>query len=280
MQRDEYNNIESIKNLKIKNNKININDKILIKDINIREENNQIYEYKIPFDKNKFIPEIIKKDKETSLKPLVIDIFNFKDKLLSNENPKEIIDNVKIEKNYIILKYDSKKYETKNEILSIIENNYLLSKINTDKIRYNYRNIIEKETILNNKILSTEDEIINSKNENFLNLPKRLDKYTLNQIPEKIKEENKINLNDNMDTITTIQLKETKYIMNEEKNKIVNKFLVKEKPKELKTYNIKSNYILEEYSNTKNLNNLQLINNDYRIFLPEYIKRTAKYNRK
>ena len=71
MQRDEYNNIESIKNLKIKNNKININDKILIKDINIREENNQIYEYKIPFDKNKFIPEIIKKDKETSLKPLV-----------------------------------------------------------------------------------------------------------------------------------------------------------------------------------------------------------------
>ena len=300
MQRDEYNNIESIKNLKIKNNKININDKILIKDINIniREENNQIYEYKIPFDKNKFIPEIIKKDKETSLKPLVIDIFNFKDKLLSNENPKEIIDNVKIEKNYIILKYDSKKYETKNEILSIIENNYLLSKINTDKIRYNYRNIIEKETILNNKIMSTEDEIINSKNENFLNLPKRLDKYTLNQIPEKIKEENKINLNDNMDTITTIQLKETKYILNEEKNKIVipkinlnsfilnpieikkqfNKFLVKEKPKEIKPYDIKSNYFLEKYSNTKKLNNLQLINNDYRIFLPEYIKRTSKYN--
>ena len=139
IQKDESNNIENIKNVKIKNNKININDKILIKDIDIREEN---YEYKIPFNKKKFISKIIKKGKDTSLKPLNIDIFDYKNKLLSKENAKEIINNAKIEKNYIILEYDSKK-ETKNNKLSIIENNYLLSKINIDKIRYNYTNIIE-----------------------------------------------------------------------------------------------------------------------------------------
>ena len=295
---DELNNIGDIKNLKIKNEKINMNDIISLKNIEIKEENNKLYEYKKSFNNLDLIPAIITKNESLSLKPLEIDIFNYKDKLLVKENPKEIKDNINIEKNYMILEYHYKK-ENKDDKLSLINNNYLLSKINIDKIRYNYKNTLENEEISNNKSFILSDETINSTYKNYLNLPKKLSKYHLNQSLEKVKLEDKINLNDKIDIrANNIKLKVEKYILNKDKNKITiprinvhslvlnpiemnlifKKLSKNEKPKEFKVYDIKTDYIKEKYSNIKDLKNLQIIKNDYQIFLSKYFKKPKENN--
>ena len=295
---DELNNIGDIKNLKIKNEKINMNDIISLKNIEIKEENNKLYEYKKSFNNLDLIPAIITKNESLSLKPLEIDIFNYKDKLLVKENPKEIKDNINIEKNYMILEYHYKK-ENKDDKLSLINNNYLLSKINIDKIRYNYKNTLENEEISNNKSFILSDETINSTYKNYLNLPKKLSKYHLNQPLEKVKLEDKINLNDKIDIrANNIKLKVEKYILNKDKNKITiprinvhslvlnpiemnlifKKLSKNEKPKEFKVYDIKTDYIKEKYSNIKDLKNLQIIKNDYQIFLSKYFKKPKENN--
>ena len=295
---DELNNIGDIKNLKIKNEKINMNDIISLKNIEIKEENNKFYEYKKSFNNLDLIPAIITKNESLSLKPLEIDIFNYKDKLLVKENPKEIKDNINIEKNYMILEYHYKK-ENKDDKLSLINNNYLLSKINIDKIRYNYKNTLENEEISNNKSFILSDETINSTYKNYLNLPKKLSKYHLNQSLEKVKLEDKINLNDKIDIrANNIKLKVEKYILNKDKNKITiprinvhslvlnpiemnlifKKLSKNEKPKEFKVYDIKTDYIKEKYSNIKDLKNLQIIKNDYQIFLSKYFKKPKENN--
>ena len=295
---DELNNIGDIKNLKIKNEKINMNDIISLKNIEIKEENNKLYEYKKSFNNLDLIPAIITKNESLSLKPLEIDIFNYKDKLLVKENPKEIKDNINIEKNYMILEYHYKK-ENKDDKLSLINNNYLLSKINIDKIRYNYKNTLENEEISNNKSFILSDETINSTYKNYLNLPKKLSKYHLNQSLEKVKSEDKINLNDKIDIrANNIKLKVEKYILNKDKNKITiprinvhslvlnpiemnlifKKLSKNEKPKEFKVYDIKTDYIKEKYSNIKDLKNLQIIKNDYQIFLSKYFKKPKENN--
>ena len=295
---DELNNIGDIKNLKIKNEKINMNDIISLKNIEIKEENNKLYEYKKSFNNLDLIPAIITKNESLSLKPLEIDIFNYKDKLLVEENPKEIKDNINIEKNYMILEYHYKK-ENKDDKLSLINNNYLLSKINIDKIRYNYKNTLENEEISNNKSFILSDETINSTYKNYLNLPKKLSKYHLNQSLEKVKLEDKINLNDKIDIrANNIKLKVEKYILNKDKNKITipiinvhslvlnpiemnlifKKLSKNEKPKEFKVYDIKTDYIKEKYYNIKDLKNLQIIKNDYQIFLSKYFKKPKENN--
>ena len=295
---DELNNIGDIKNLKIKNEKINMNDIISLKNIEIKEENNKLYEYKKSFNNLDLIPAIITKNESLSLKPLEIDIFNYKDKLLVKENPKEIKDNINIEKNYMILEYHYKK-ENKDDKLSLINNNYLLSKINIDKIRYNYKNTLENEEISNNKSFILSDETINSTYKNYLNLPKKLSKYHLNQSLEKVKLEDKINLNDKIDIrANNIKLKVEKYILNKDKNKITiprinvhslvlnpiemnlifKKLSKNEKPKEFKVYDIKTDYIKEKYYNIKDLKNLQIIKNDYQIFLSKYFKKPKENN--
>ena len=295
---DELNNIGDIKNLKIKNEKINMNDIISLKNIEIKEENNKLYEYKKSFNNLDLIPAIITKNESLSLKPLEIDIFNYKDKLLVEENPKEIKDNINIEKNYMILEYHYKK-ENKDDKLSLINHNYLLSKINIDKIRYNYKNTLENEEISNNKSFILSDETINSTYKNYLNLPKKLSKYHLNQSLEKVKLEDKINLNDKIDIrANNIKLKVEKYILNKDKNKITiprinvhslvlnpiemnlifKKLSKNEKPKEFKVYDIKTDYIKEKYYNIKDLKNLQIIKNDYQIFLSKYFKKPKENN--
>ena len=295
---DELNNIGDIKNLKIKNEKINMNDIISLKNIEIKEENNKLYEYKKSFNNLDLIPAIITKNESLSLKPLEIYTFNYKDKLLVKENPKEIKDNINIEKNYMILEYHYKK-ENKDDKLSLINNNYLLSKINIDKIRYNYKNTLENEEISNNKSFILSDETINSTYKNYLNLPKKLSKYHLNQSLEKVKLEDKINLNDKIDIrANNIKLKVEKYILNKDKNKITiprinvhslvlnpiemnlifKKLSKNEKPKEFKVYDIKTDYIKEKYSNIKDLKNLQIIKNDYQIFLSKYFKKPKENN--
>ena len=295
---DELNNIGDIKNLKIKNEKINMNDIISLKNIEIKEENNKLYEYKKSFNNLDLIPAIITKNESLSLKPLEIDIFNYKDKLSVKENPKEIKDNINIEKNYMILEYHYKK-ENKDDKLSLINNNYLLSKINIDKIRYNYKNTLENEEISNNKSFILSDETINSTYKNYLNLPKKLSKYHLNQSLEKVKLEDKINLNDKIDIrANNIKLKVEKYILNKDKNKITiprinvhslvlnpiemnlifKKLSKNEKPKEFKVYDIKTDYIKEKYYNIKDLKNLQIIKNDYQIFLSKYFKKPKENN--
>ena len=295
---DELNNIGDIKNLKIKNEKINMNDIISLKNIEIKEENNKLYEYKKSFNNLDLIPAIITKNESLSLKPLEIYTFNYKDKLLVKENPKEIKDNINIEKNYMILEYHYKK-ENKDDKLSLINNNYLLSKINIDKIRYNYKNTLENEEISNNKSFILSDETINSTYKNYLNLPKKLSKYHLNQSLEKVKLEDKINLNDKIDIrANNIKLKVEKYILNKDKNKITiprinvhslvlnpiemnlifKKLSKNEKPKEFKVYDIKTDYIKEKYYNIKDLKNLQIIKNDYQIFLSKYFKKPKENN--
>ena len=296
---DELNNIGDIKNLKIKNEKINMNDIISLKNIEIKEENNKLYEYKKSFNNLDLIPAIITKNESLSLKPLEIDIFNYKDKLLVKENPKEIEDNINIEKNYMILEYHYKKENKDDKLSSLINNNYLLSKINIDKIRYNYKNTLENEEISNNKSFIPSDETINSTYKNYLNLPKKLSKYHLNQSLEKVKLEDKINLNDKIDIrANNIKLKVEKYILNKDKNKITiprinvhslvlnpiemnlifKKLSKNEKPKEFKVYDIKTDYIKEKYSNIKDLKNLQIIKNDYQIFLSKYFKKPKENN--
>ena len=297
IQKDELNNIENIKNLNNKINKINITDEIKINDININIKNNNNYEYKKPNNKNNLIiiPEITTKNKETSLNPILIDIFKFKDKYcLTNEILKERYEPMKIKKDYINIK---NRYKNRNDKLPLLFNNYQLSEINTNKLRQNNINtIINNETILDDMNINLENEMINFKNKNNI-IPEKLNKYSLNQIPELIKTFKKINLTEKIEiSLDNIKLKKTNFILCEHKN-IINipkidtycsnlnpieinlpfkKYLNQENPKEIFNPNLKTDYILNKkytYFN-KEIKRIPIINNDYQIFIPKYFNKS------
>ena len=297
IQKDELNNIENIKNLNNKINKINITDEIKINDININIKNNNNYEYKKPNNKNNLIiiPEITTKNKETSLNPILIDIFKFKDKYcLTNEILKERYEPMKIKKDYINIK---NIYKNRNDNLPLLFNNYQLSEINTNKLRQNNINtIINNETILDDMNINLENEMINFKNKNNI-IPEKLNKYSLNQIPELIKTFKKINLTEKIEiSLDNIKLKKTNFILCEHKN-IINipkidtycsnlnpieinlpfkKYLNQENPKEIFNPNLKTDYILNKkytYFN-KEIKRIPIINNDYQIFIPKYFNKS------
>ena len=297
IQKDELNNIENIKNLNNKINKINITDEIKINDININIKNNNNYEYKKPNNKNNLIiiPEITTKNKETSLNPIEIDIFKFKDKYcLTNEILKERYEPMKIKKDYINIK---NRYKNRNDKLPLLFNNYQLSEINTNKLRQNNINtIINNETILDDMNINLENEMINFKNKNNI-IPEKLNKYSLNQIPELIKTFKKINLTEKIEiSLDNIKLKKTNFILCEHKN-IINipkidtycsnlnpieinlpfkKYLNQENPKEIFNPNLKTDYILNKkytYFN-KEIKRIPIINNDYQIFIPKYFNKS------
>ena len=297
IQKDELNNIENIKNLNNKINKINITDEIKINDININIKNNNNYEYKKPNNKNNLIiiPEITTKNKETSLNPIEIDIFKFKDKYcLTNKILKEKYEPMKIQKDYKNIK---NKYKNRNDNLPLLFNNYQLSEINTNKLRENNINtIIDNETILDDMNINLENEMINFKNKNNI-IPEKLNKYSLNQIPELIKTFKKINLTEKIEiSLDNIKLKKTNFILCEHKN-IINipkidtyssnlnpieinlpfkKYLNQENPKEIFNPNLKTDYILNKkytYFNEE-IKRIPIINNDYQIFIPKYFNKS------
>ena len=297
IQKDELNNIENIKNLNNKINKINITDEIKINDINMNIQKNNNYEYKKPNNKNNLIiiPEITTKNKETSLNPIEIDIFKFKDKYcLTNEILKERYEPMKIKKDYINIK---NRYKNRNDNLPLLFNNYQLSEINTNKLRQNNINtIIDNETILDDMNINLENEMINFKNKNNI-IPEKLNKYSLNQIPELIKTFKKINLTEKIEiSLDNIKLKNTNFILCEHKN-IINipkidtycsnlnpieinlpfkKYLNQENPKEIFNPNLKTDYILNKkytYFN-KEIKRIPIINNDYQIFIPKYFNKS------
>ena len=297
IQKDELNNIENIKNLNNKINKINITDEIKINDININIKNNNNYEYKKPNNKNNLIiiPEITTKNKETSLNPIEIDIFKFKDKYcLTNEILKERYEPMKIKKDYINIK---NRYKNRNDNLPLLFNNYQLSEINTNKLRQNNINtIINNETILDDMNINLENEMINFKNKNNI-IPEKLNKYSLNQIPELIKTFKKINLTEKIEiSLDNIKLKKTNFILCEHKN-IINipkidtyssnlnpieinlpfkKYLNQENPKEIFNPNLKTDYILNKKYTSFNeeIKRIPIINNDYQIFIPKYFNKS------
>ena len=293
IEKDEINCVENIKNLKNRKNKINIIDKIEVKDLNIK--NNKTYDYSISKNNLKLIPKIITNEKENQLSPVKIDLFKFGNKYcLVNENSREKKDINEITKDFLNIKYDYKNLKHK-ENLPLLFNNYQISEINTDKIRYKYKNTITNEKIMNNIDLNLEDETINIRNKNNIYLPTYPNRYIINQIPEKIKEQNKIELSDKIDISSEkIDLYKTKFILSADK-KISNipklniysfhlnpleinlpfkKFFYREKPKENKKLEIKMDYIIEKKPAFKDkLNQIQIINNDYQIYFTENIKK-------
>ena len=215
------------------------------------------------------------------------------EKLNSLEIPKEKL-YTKYQNDYLIIKSNHYNREQKDN-LPLLFSDYQLSEINTDRIMHKYKNTIVNEKIRNNNNLNLENETINAKNKNNINLPIYLNKHILNQIPEKIKEPNKIELSDKIDiSPDNINLYKDKFVLSTDK-KIINipklnsycsylnpveinlkykKCFYQEKPKEKKKLEIKLNYIIKNKPDYKDkLNQIQIINNDYQIYIPENIKK-------
>ena len=296
IKEDEINNIENIKNFKPKINKNNINDKIKLEDINI--SNIISYENNINNNNLKLIPNIIEKNENILLNPIKINLFKFKNKYcLLDEKPQEKKDVNEIQNNYINIKYKNKNIKQNN--IPLIFTNYQLTEINNDKKSKNNLNIIDNENIINDEI-NLENEMILLNNTNNLDAPKYINKYNLKQIPEKIKESNKINLNDNINiSIGNNKLNITNYLLSKERQIIhipkmisfscdlnpieiktpLKKYQYQKKPEEKIAFTIKTDYLIKKYSKNKGiLTKIPIINNDYQIYLPKYIKKTKLIN--
>ena len=203
------------------------------------------------------------------------------------EKPKEI-KHIKCKNDYLTKNYNNKYLE--NDKLPILLNNHQLSEINIEKIKQQYLNHIHNEEIINNNIFNLENEMIHINNKNDLNLPRRIIKYNINQIPEKIKEQNKINLNDKMIISNNLACQSTNFssIINSKKdinipeikffspelNLIeiqpkIKKINYLERPLELKKILLNSEGIIKKPLIKKEIKENNIISSEYLIHIPK-----------
>ena len=158
-----------------------------------------------------------------------------------------------------------------------------------EKIRPNYLNQINSGEIINNSIINLENEMIHIHNKNELNLPKHLNKYNINQIPEKVKGQDQINLNDKMIIMNNLDNQTTNYSFSLNKKGInipeiklfspelniievqpkYKKINYLEKPLEDKKILINSDIITKKSINKNEKNEINMISSDYQILIPK-----------
>ena len=265
--------INNVDRIKLSNNVEIMNEKYEIKNENQKLIN--------------LVPKI-KINEYPLLNPIKFSLKLKQEKINSLEIPKEIL-YTKNTNNHLNIKFNHNNIGQKDN-LPLLFNNYQLSGINIDKTRKKHINIIEKEKIRNNNIIDLENEIINLNNKNKLNLPKHLNRYNINQIPEKIKETNKIELSDKIALMNNLTYQAANYTFNLNKKettipneqiysselnlieiqpKSSKKLNYLESPLENKTIKINNEYIIKTPIAKNNLIKNDIIPSEYELFIPK-----------
>ena len=233
---EKYNDLKDIENKHKKiHNKLNIDDKILLSDnVNLIHET---YEMKNIVYKNNLIPKIIPTER-LCLKPVPISLKLKLKKHNLLEKPNEN-NQVQIKNDYLSIKYNP---NIKKDNLHLINSNYQLSKINTDKNSQVRKNIIDNEILINknliNPFLKEEDKFQENHNLIKFTIPKDI-KLNIIQKPIKIPKSKIIEIPNEVDEINIEAIKPNNKIKRELNNENINKDIIFEDLDEIKKKNKK-----------------------------------------